>query len=239
MIIDSEVLPLKFKEFFCSNARFSRSQYGQDIFVLYMNQFHKIGEVGRNFSGFFVEFGATDGVNLSNSWMLEKYFGWTGILAEPARKWKKHLFRNRKVLIDNSCVYSETGIDLDFFEAEIGSLSTIEGFQKSDFHERKSSSSKYMVRSITLEDLLRKHDAPNFVGYLSIDTEGSEFEILKDFDFECRKIGIITVEHNFTVTRDLICSLLEGNGFMRVLRDFSQCDDWYVNRKYFDLSKFV
>ncbi|MEA2989895.1 MAG: hypothetical protein QOG83_2606 [Alphaproteobacteria bacterium] len=40
-------------------------------------------ETGRKTSGYFVEFGATDGSNLSNTYLLERDFGWHGILAEP------------------------------------------------------------------------------------------------------------------------------------------------------------
>ena len=57
-------------------AAFSKSQYCQDIFALSKPPMT---------SGFFVEFGATDGVQWSNTWLLEKRFGWRGILAEPAR----------------------------------------------------------------------------------------------------------------------------------------------------------
>lgn len=32
---------------------------------------------------------------------------------------------------------------------------------------------------------------------MSLDTEGSEFEILKNFDFEKYTFGLIDVEHNY------------------------------------------
>ena len=35
------------------------------------------------------------------------------------------------------------------------------------------------------------------IDYLSIDTEGSEFLILKNFDFQKHTIKLITVEHNY------------------------------------------
>ena len=55
----------------------SRSQLRQDLFVLSQLDFKR--------NGYFVEFGATNGFNLSNTHLMEKEFGWTGILAEPAK----------------------------------------------------------------------------------------------------------------------------------------------------------
>ena len=52
-----------------------KSQIYQDIFVLYTLNWKR--------NGFFVEFGATNGFDLSNSYLLEKDFGWKGILCEP------------------------------------------------------------------------------------------------------------------------------------------------------------
>ena len=63
--------------------RNSKSQLGQDIFALF--------EVGFKEGGYFVEFGATNGVSLSNTYVLEKEFAWGGILAEPAMRWHRDI----------------------------------------------------------------------------------------------------------------------------------------------------
>ena len=74
-----------------------------------------------------------------------------------------------------------------------------------------------------------KYDAPQRIDYLSIDTEGSEFEILKEFDFRKYTFSIITVEHNYTAKRESIFQILSSHGYQRVLTEISKFDDWYVH----------
>ena len=57
------------------NIKNIKRQINQDIFVLYTLNWKR--------NGFFVEFGATNGIDLSNTYLLEKDFGWKGILSEP------------------------------------------------------------------------------------------------------------------------------------------------------------
>lgn len=52
----------------------SQAQLYQDLFALSI--------FGKDFAGYFVEFGATDGKSLSNTFLLEKDYGWRGLLAE-------------------------------------------------------------------------------------------------------------------------------------------------------------
>ena len=46
-------------------------------------------------NGFFIECGANDGVNQSNTWYFEKKLNWRGILIEPVPNLFKELKKNR------------------------------------------------------------------------------------------------------------------------------------------------
>jgi FkbM family methyltransferase len=199
----------------------SNSQLRQDLFVLSELNFKK--------NGFFVEFGATNGIDLSNTYLLEKEFGWNGILAEPAKIWHKNLKSNRAANIETKCVWSESHSILNFNQVDFAELSTINHFSSLDSHkEARKSGSVYEVETISLNDLLSNFDAPSKIDYLSIDTEGSEFEILKDFHFHKYQFSVITCEHNFTPMREKIYSLLTQNGYVRKYPHLSQFDDWYI-----------
>lgn len=206
---------------FIDNLDESKSQLRQDLFVL--------SEVNFKKNGYFVDFGATNGVDISNSFLLEKKFNWQGILSEPAKKWHHDLKKNRKANIDFHCVWKDTGVSLTFNEVDDPKLSTIKEFSENDLHVNlRKKSKQYVVTSISLKDLLEKYKAPKLIDYLSIDTEGSEFEILKDFDFNSYKFKVITCEHNFNKNREKIYNLLIRNGYERKFSNISKFEDWYV-----------
>jgi FkbM family methyltransferase len=199
----------------------SKSQIKQDIFVL--------SETGFKKNGYFVEFGATDGVTLSNTYLLETKFDWKGIVAEPLKSKYSLLIKNRTCHVEDLCVWSESGKILEFNETPNSDLSTIKEFSSSDFNsEARKGGDIFNVKTISLYDLLEKYNAPKYIDYLSIDTEGSEYEILKNFDFEKYVFKIITCEHNHTDMREKIYTLLTNNGYVRKYENLSQWDDWYV-----------
>ena len=135
------------------SLEFCRSQLGQDLFVLSELEFKK--------NGYFVEFGATNGVDLSNSHILENKFGWNGILAEPARIWHEALSKNRKCSVETKCVYAESGEQIEFNETESSELSTINAFSDVDLHRKSRQIGKvYSVETISLIDLLDKFPPP-------------------------------------------------------------------------------
>ena len=225
----SSLIDEKYLTEYFANLKFSKSQLRQDLFVL--------SELGFKENGFFVEFGATNGVDLSNTYILETKFKWNGILAEPAKIWHSALVQNRTVAIEMDCVWRETRETLLFNETNDekhgGVFSTIDSFSNVDLHTRSRNSTrsnKHEVKTISLKDMLKKHNAPQKIDYLSIDTEGSEFEILNSFNFDEYDIKVITCEHNFTPMREKIYNLLSKNGYERKFSEFSMFDDWYVRR---------
>ena len=199
----------------------SKSQLGQDLFALIAS--------GAKKKGFFVEFGSADGVALSNSFLLEKELGWSGILCEPSRSWHEDLKKNRSCTIEFRCVYSRTGEQIGFSENYIGELSGITEFTGDDHHGLiNRTTESYQVETISLLDLLIEHNAPKHVDFLSVDTEGSEFEILNAFDFSKYSFGAICVEHNYLENRPKVKALLESNGYRQVYSELSEYDDWFV-----------
>jgi len=200
------------------------SELHQDLFVLSTLKLKR--------SGFFVEFGATNGIDGSNTFLLERDFGWRGILAEPAKGWHAQLQNNRpQAQIEFNCVWKDSHSKISFKEIpDAPGLSTISSFADSDLHANSRKHGKeYKVDTISLNDLLQKFSAPLVIDYLSIDTEGTEYEILTKFNFDEYKINIITCEHNYNTNREAINVLLESKGFKRVFTDLSLYDDWFVN----------
>lgn len=210
------------------NIIYSNSQLEQDLFVAWtIDQANKLNLLQPKY---FVEFGATNGYRLSNTFYLEKYLNWNGLLAEPAHIWHAELKTVRNCRIDLRCVYNKSGQQVIFKQTQDPELGTISTFENSDSHlNRRISGIYYEVETVSLLDLLEQHQAPHHIGYLSIDTEGSEYEIIKEFDFSAYRFSVITIEHNFTEKRELIYDLLSSKGYMRVLEEVSGQDDWYIH----------
>lgn len=203
----------------------SRSQLFQDLWVLAISHFKT--------EGYFVEIGACDGEKLSNTFLLEREFRWAGILAEPARTWHEELGKRRDAKVDHRCVWSSSGGLVDFVETTNAVLSTVASLADGDLHsDARKHGEVYEVETVSLDKLLTDHNAPASIDYLSIDTEGSEFEILAQLDFTRWSFGAITVEHNNTGQRQKISDLLRAAGYRRWRPDVTKFDDWYWNPNY-------
>ena len=214
---------IKFMGHCLSNLQVTKSQNFQDIWALYEHNY--------KWNGFFVEFGATNGIDGSNTLILEKSYNWKGILAEPNPVWHADLTKNRTATIVTDCVYTETGKTVEFVGVSDPTLSTIKGFGENDEHSHiRKNGETFAVNTISLGDMLSA--APRGIDYLSIDTEGSEYSILESYfskHADEHVIKCISVEHNNDQElRTQIYILLAKHGYQRKFTVFSRWDDFYV-----------
>jgi FkbM family methyltransferase len=195
----------------------------QDVWVLV--------ETANKRNGFFVEFGATDGIEGSNTLLLESRYGWQGILCEPNPVWLDSLRRNRKAAVDPRCVMGRSGQSIRFVATDIAALSHAEELSPDDaYRDARRDSAVVEIESVSLHDLLLAHDAPrppNKIDFISIDTEGAELEILTSFDMSAWLIDLFCVEHNHTDREAQIDELMAANGYERRFRGISRQDAWY------------
>ncbi len=199
----------------------SKSQFLQDLFVALTLQLKR--------GGVFVEFGATDGVTLSNTHLLEHALGWTGVLAEPSRQFHEALQANRRCRIDTRCVYRESGRTVSFDEIAGTGVSQVSDYRGSDkLSGLRRGRVRYAVETVSFNDLVSQHGLPREIDYVSMDVEGGEYDILAGIDFSRIDIRVLTVEHNFSAQREKIHALLSREGYQRVHADISYTDDWYV-----------
>ena len=213
----------RFLAYLFQNIESSKAQILQDLWVSF--------ELREKNQGFFVEFGATNGLKNSNTWLLETQFGWSGILAEPNSVWHAELNQNRKCIIDQRCVYSRSGETVSFVSPEDPELSAVCVSADFDhFAEVRKAGSIHMVETVSLNDLLGMYKAPDEIDYVSIDTEGSEYEILSTFHFNKRRIKLFSIEHNHTAQEGKIDELMARHHYRRRFPEFSQWDAWYVHQ---------
>jgi FkbM family methyltransferase len=159
-------------------------------------------------NGFYVDIGANDGRSSSNTYHLEKLQGWSGVLIEPIM----HVhFRSREIRdLDRNqffcCALVDKHYEGESVELIYSGLMSIASGNVSDFNStmwsemggeflaRGEQVQKTWSEARTLISVLQESKAPKVIDFLSIDTEGSEFSILKNFDFENWEFRFVLIE---------------------------------------------
>ncbi len=234
LLDDKKKLLLNFIDYLKNFKHDFKSQLFQDIFASFI--------IGENFDKTFLEFGATNGIDLSNTFTLEKDLSWSGALAEPDNNWIDSLKKNRpNSKIITKCIWSKSGEKMNFFSSDVGALSTLDDFKNSDIKSmpantalRIKSGKNIEVETISLNQVIVEEFNDNSPSYISIDTEGSEFEILNSFNFSKYHPAVFTIEHNFTDFQNKIDQLMLDNNYIRIFRKLTAFDAWYISSKAFD-----
>ena len=208
------------------------SQGGQDIYVT------RILKEKRE--GYFVEVGANNGYLMSNTYLLEKNYGWKGICVEATPYRITELINNRpNAICISSAAFSESNLELDFTTCPLDILNVITDYTEIavDFLTQSGQIIKVNTRSLT--DILNENNAPENIDYLSIDTNGSEYKVLEGIDFTKYKFGVITIKNSLVEEKqNRIKEILTSNGYsvqqtIRMVDNIS--DDLYVpNSNYIE-----
>jgi FkbM family methyltransferase len=193
----------------------SYAQSGQDLWVA-------LATAPGKRDGFYVDVGSADGRFLSNTKLLDD-MGWKGICIDPFPM----NMQRRTCKVFSQPVFSESGKKMSFRVA--GMLSGIDS-DLGKYRGATSTAETVELVTATLDEILAKGHAPNYIDYMSIDIEGAEYDALLGLSLDRYQIGTFTIEHNFeTKKRDAIRTLLEGKGYVRVR--VWEVEDWYVHPK--------
>lgn len=207
---------------YLQSVRYSKAQARQDLIALFLNKFQHGGN--------YIEIGATDGVVLSNTHLLSRNFGWTGILVELNLHYFKKLMKNRKTdKLFNCAISNSSGNEVDFFETKYPELSTLRiDNEDAWLNERNIGVKKTKVKTLTLADLINNSGQESPINFLSIDVEGAELEVLSSFNDTKVPVLYICVEHsNNESRRTAIADIMSAKGYCKLEFGFDYWDDWY------------
>jgi FkbM family methyltransferase len=159
-------------------------------------------------SGYFVELGANDGLNQSNTFYFEKFKGWHGVLIEPSPQNFLRLLSNRSSensMYCNACVsfefkdefvsilYSNLMSSPLNLESDLSDPASHAAVGK-QFMEKTDQVFKFGSVAKTLNQILDESKSPKRIDLLSLDVEGAEIEVLKGIDHDKYRFSIICVE---------------------------------------------
>lgn len=172
--------------------------------------------------GFFIEAGAVDGVFESNTYFLERFENWKGILVEPVPGMFARIHVNRPTAISFNCALVSdehscptVRVVCDHAMSRVASAEVDASIGEAD--------GRYVeVPGRTLSSILDEVN-PAHIDFLSLDVEGFELEALKGIDFERHRPRYILVECRDASSRDCVQELLsEHYDFVRPLshRDY-------------------
>jgi FkbM family methyltransferase len=176
----------------------------------------------RKTHGFFVEVGANDPFVYSQTWLLERY-GWKGILIEPQASCCELLRRKRKnsLVFQVACASPEQAKQ---GETELFLAHTASSLQPNVFDLNTSYQETALVKLMTLNDVLEQANILDKIDFLSIDTEGSELDILEGFDLDRYQPSLILVEYHVYSLK--LHNYLAKNYYKLIKR--TKNNNWYI-----------
>jgi FkbM family methyltransferase len=165
----------------------------------------------------FIELGAWEPVNNSETWALETHFGWKGAQVEPNPDLAKRLRSERETSVYEAAVIPESSL------AKTAFLNLGGGSDTGETSERRTKGTSWRVSTISWAELIQAESVPHAV---FIDIEGAELEVLRDILKLERQPDLVVVETLFN--RDAIFELMLRSGLHPSLEELSGYNTWFL-----------
>ena len=206
-----KILPIRFKTFLKKFRKFNSINNLDKKLLKYLN--FK--------DGFYIECGANDGVNQSNTWYFEKSLGWRGVLIEPNNEIFKELKNNRssRNFFKNVALVSEN------LKKKNEKFYLNKNNLESKLTNVYNSASQEVVTD-TLSNILQEYKV-NKINLFSLDVEGYEVEVLKGLNLNIFDIDYILIETN---NFDKINAMLEHCNY--IFQEKLSFHDYLFKKRY-------
>jgi FkbM family methyltransferase len=165
------------------------AQYGEDQILSTMFS---------SSSGTFVEVGAADGVEGSNTLHFEE-LGWDGILVEANPYFAERCRRDRRSPVVERAVTAPGAPNSLAFQVvpDIPQLSGLELDSETLRRYGVEELETVWVASSTLDTVLSEHLVGRTIDFMTIDVEGHEWPVLQGFSIGVWKPAVVIVERNY------------------------------------------
>lgn len=219
------------------------AQFGEDKFII--NYFEK-----KNLSPFnrvYIEVGAFDGYEMSNTYALEHGYGWKGLLIEGGPMLFDRLLhkdRPRSVKINKALCNNEGFVEFNDGAQGLGGLEKYEN-KNNEATRIKWGQKKVKVQCAPVTTLI-KENGLRYIDIFSLDVEGAEEEVLNSFDWNI-PVRIWIIEVNALVqggTEEekqrcrIVQNILKDHGYVFIGKASTiSVNEFYENPKFDELIK--
>lgn len=162
------------------------------------NEEQIIANYFKEFIGKFLDIGAYDGKNLSNTYRLAEQ-GWSGICVEPSvsafSELLKNHNKNKGVLLINAAVAPTSCMQL-FYDSMGDAVSTTNKVHKTKWENGSNVRFRpYYINTITIKQIMNIQNEFDFV---NIDVEGNNFALFETWPFDICRPKCFCIEHDGT-----------------------------------------
>ena len=205
------------------NRKTFYSQQGEDVYI-YNNFINKVCP-----DGVFVELGAYDGLNYSNTKFFEDELKMSGILIEPSSSFTL-LLKNRPNCKCYNVAINTKKEKVKFMGEWVtaGLVDTMHESFKNIWHK---DSTEYYVDAEPISDIFERENV-EYIDFISIDVEGGEEVVLKTMNFKIPTYVICIELDGHNLDKDEVCrQMLLDNGFTFNKR--ININEFWINENYY------